>query len=75
MLSTFNTRVVLVMDRVRTKTGRCGVVRAISKGEVAHVVWDDGDDFPIKFCHLEVLSHGAQFPEWYLRRSDNDVQG
>lgn len=48
-------------DRVKTKSGRHGVVRATSAQDVAHVLWDDGEDFPIRFCHLEILAH-----DWFL---------
>lgn len=68
---TFRTKVVLVRDRVRTKTERCGVVRAVTGHSVAHVVWDDGEEFPIKFCHLEVLAHGHELPKWFTDRSRN----
>lgn len=57
--------VVIPLDRVRTKRGRCGVVKAVSHRDTAHVIWDDGEEFPIRFCHLEVLAHGCMFPSWY----------
>jgi hypothetical protein len=70
----FDTRVVAVRDRVRTKSGRCGVVRADNfRSGTACIVWDDGDDFPLKYCHFEVLMHNAQFPDWYKEK--HDVQG
>lgn len=68
----YNTKVVLPLDRVKTRSGRHGIVRSISSGGVAYVVWDDGEDFPIKFCHLEVLAHGARLPDWYLKGNTND---
>jgi len=48
-------------NRVRTKTGREGVVGTTS-GDVAHVMWDDGAQFPIRFCHLEVIALNVDFP-------------
>lgn len=43
-------------DRVRTKTNRIGVVRNITGEDTAHIDWDDGDSFPIRTIHLEVLA-------------------
>jgi signal peptidase I len=49
-------------DIVETKSGRRGVVGWISH-EVAHVYWDDHNDFQIKVCHLKVIAHGGQLPD------------
>jgi hypothetical protein len=49
-------------DRVRTKTNRLGVVRRITGEDTAHVDWDDGDSFPIRTAHLEVLARDWDVP-------------
>lgn len=51
---------VELYDRVKTRSGRHGVVMGTTGKDVAHVQWDDGEEFPIKFCHLEVLAHGCK---------------
>lgn len=50
-------------DRVRTKSGRLGVVRRMRGNiDVAMVDWDDGESFPIRTCHLEVLARNWTIP-------------
>lgn len=65
--------VVIALDRVKTKTGRHGVVKGTSNRDTAHVVWDDGEEFPIRFCHLEVLAHGCMLPAWYYMKDRKSV--
>lgn len=63
--------VIHVYDRVKTKTGRQGVVKAITHKDVAHVVWDEPNlEFPIRVCHLEMVERGSLLPTWYYMKED-----
>lgn len=59
--------IVQVKDRVRTKTGRLGIVRNVTNGNTAHVEWDDGDVFAIRTCHLEVLLRNVDLPHRFSK--------
>lgn len=59
-LGLYETKEVLYKDRVRTKTGRIGVCLRTIGRDTALVQWDDGEAFPIRFCHLEVLAHNCE---------------
>lgn len=61
--------VVIPYDRVRTKSGRMGVIKNVTHGDTAHIVWDDGEEFPLKACHLEVLAHACMLPSWYYSKT------
>lgn len=75
-LGTYNTEEVLIRDRVRTKSGRMGVCINTMGKDTAIVRWDDGDIFPIRFCHLEVLAHNVELPAKFSKnRPSNENLG
>lgn len=43
-------------DRVSTGSGKLGTVSNTSGKDTAHIKWDDGDEFPMRFGHLKVVS-------------------
>lgn len=59
----YDTILVLPRDKVRTRTGRQGVCYNTSGKDTAIVYWDDGEIFPMRFCHLEVLAHNCELPK------------
>lgn len=60
---------VLEKDRVRTKSGRSGIVMSLNtRRDTASVVWDDGEEFPIKCVHLEVLMRNAEIPARFSKK-------
>lgn len=65
--SMFDTREVLIQDRVRTKSGRMGICIDTYGKDTAQIRWDDGEIFPIRFCHLEVLAHNVDMPAKYSK--------
>lgn len=52
----------LPLDRVKTKSGRHGHVVSVRNNDTAVVRWDDGEEFPIRYIHLEVLAHDCVLP-------------
>lgn len=47
-------------DRVKTLSGRTGRVKRLTQhGDVANVLWDDGDEFPIRVAHLTLVDDGG----------------
>lgn len=47
---------IKVNDRVETKSGRKGRVKSLTNhGDVATVLWDDGEEFAIKVVHLSLI--------------------
>lgn len=67
----YNTKGVLKFDRVRTKTGRMGVCVNTVGQDTAVVYWDDGETFPMRFCHLEVLAHDCELPSRHQKYRPN----
>lgn len=52
---------VKTKDRVKTKSGREGVVTSVVR-DVANIRWEDGEVFGIRCCHLEVIPHTKELP-------------
>lgn len=64
-------RIVFPYDKVKTKTGRVGVVKAVSHNDTAHIVWEEeGIEFALRFCHLQVVEHNSLLPDWYCRKEE-----
>lgn len=57
------------LDRVRTKTGKMGVVRSMNRClDTANVMWDDGEEFLIRVVHLEVMMRNATLPAKFSKK-------
>lgn len=61
---------VLKQDRVKTKSGRHGTVLRTFGQDTAIVQWDDGETFPIRAGHLEVLAHNSE-PVFRVAKTDD----